>query len=681
MGVNLRALILVYLASVFVCGVATAQNNQVLTGPVPDWVVPSDPVAVPDNVSGLWFMRMHDTLIHIGENGQEQYQGYRVKILHANALQLGNITMSWNPADGAPTVHTLAIHRDGQVIDILANASFDILRREDRLEEQMLDGVLTAVHRISDLRVGDELEVALTIGVNDPTLDGRHANMITMAPSVTSGRFRNGLSWDEKFRPTVQSTPDMDAHKRESETAVDFLFDNPAMVSPPKDAPVRYHWQRLAEFSTFRDWEDVSQTFAPLYLEASKLAKGSPLKKEAARIMKAHKSPLDRASAALTLVQKDVRYIYIGLNGGNLTPATAEETWERRYGDCKGKTTLLLALLEELGIEAEPVLVNSMGTDDGLDQRLPNTQFFDHVLVRAQIDGKTYWMDGTLPPVAAPSLFPVVPHIWVLPLTAQGSTLEQVAWTPPQVPDETNLNEIDARGGFDPVIPMISTSIVRGVAGLQRHMYLSQITFEQMLFSMRQQVGENGWETVDDVQWHYDEEAQASVFVISGTSEADWETNRTGRVKLVLPGGGAYPPRKRARPADQDQEAPYYTKPGFSCYATTVRLPDLTEDTFWWSSSGYNTLIFGSRYFRSFEKRDGTIRMVRSVRTEQKEIDAAVAEADNDRIADFDNGMALIFYSEMFERPLIDDGIRVPATYEIDWVADSSACLSADSTG
>src|SRR3546814_20748642 len=57
--------------------------------------------------------------------------------------------------------------------------------------------------------------------------------------------------------------------------------------------------------------------------------------KEAARIAAAHSAPLDRASAALKLVQRDVRYIYVGLGNGNLTPATAEATWQRRYGDCE----------------------------------------------------------------------------------------------------------------------------------------------------------------------------------------------------------------------------------------------------------------------------------------------------------------------------------------------------------
>ena len=139
------------------------------------------------------------------------------------------------------------------------------------------------------------------------------------------------------------------------------------------------------------------------------LKNNSPIRHEAEQIAKKYIEPMERARAALKLVQNDIRYIYIGLGAGNLTPASAEETWQRRYGDCKGKTTLLLALLNELGIDAKAVLVNNQGADDGINDRLPNPGMFDHVLVKAQIDGKTYWMDGTLPAVALPSIEPIIP--------------------------------------------------------------------------------------------------------------------------------------------------------------------------------------------------------------------------------------------------------------------------------
>ena len=72
----------------------------------------------------------------------------------------------------------------------------------------------------------------------------------------------------------------------------------------------------------------------------------------------------------------------------------ADETWTRRFGDCKGKTVLLIALLNELGIEAEPVLVSTV-LGDGLDQRLPLLNNFDHVIVRAHVGTQWYWLSRT----------------------------------------------------------------------------------------------------------------------------------------------------------------------------------------------------------------------------------------------------------------------------------------------
>ena len=126
------------------------------------------------------------------------------------------------------------------------------------------------------------------------------------------------------------------------------------MISPPQDAPPRYAWQRVVEFSDFPDWATISRRFAPLFAKSATLLVSSPLKAEAKRIAAAHHSSLDRASAALKMVQQEVRYIYVGLDGGNLKPAAAEETWKCRYGDCKGKTALLLGLLGETGSRRRP---------------------------------------------------------------------------------------------------------------------------------------------------------------------------------------------------------------------------------------------------------------------------------------------------------------------------------------
>lgn len=654
-----------------------AQPQEVRRGPVPPWAMASPLMPVPETVSGPLFFRRQDMKVHLGDQGQAQYLGYRIKILQSSALQLGNIAIAWNPTAGAPIVHGITLFRDGEATDVLKTASFEILRREDQLEAAILDGTLTAILRVPDLRVGDELEVELTTFGSDPTLGDNESGILLLTPAPMLGRYRLGLSWDEGHKPKLQMTADMTAVMQETERGVDFRLDNPAVISPPKDAPARYQWQRAVEFSDFADWAAVSRHFAPLYAKASTLPADSAIKREAARIAAAHDRPLDRASAALKLVQQDVRYIYVGLNGGNFTPAAAQVTWQRRYGDCKAKTALLLALLAELGVEAQAVLINTTGLDDGLDQRLAIPQLFDHVLVRARIDGEVYWLDGTLPAVATPSASPVFPVSWVLPLTAQGADLEKLEWRVPVTPEEINLFEIDARAGFDKPARIISTQIIRGVAGLQHQAQFSSVTAEQLLAVYRQSAIGETWQTIDDVQWRYDQKAGASILTITGAGTVAWEDDGRGEKSLILPGGGFNPPERRLRGADQDKNAPFYTKPEYSCHVTTVRLPASTQGKQWSSTASYDTRLFGRHYHRAWELRDGAVRMISGSRVEQSEISADAARRDNERIAAFDNSMGWISYDPKGGKASVGDGERVPATYDIDWTASDVPCMPA----
>lgn len=673
----MRFLTFIFLVSTLAPGLARADNNQITIGPTPQWVTPSELMAVPADANSAAFIRLQDALVHLDGHGQEQYVGYRVKILQSNALEAGNISISWNPAAGSPIVHSVKVFRGDQTIDVLKTTSFEILRRENQLEAARLDGILTAVLRVPDLRVGDELEVSYTIHVNDPTLGKDDAGMLFLGSSPPPGRYRLVLSWDDGWKPNLKMTPDMTAVVQNGDRAVDFRFDNPGILTPPKDAPARFQWQRVVEFSSFSDWTAVSRRLAPIFSKAASLSAGSPLKKEAGAIAANNPTMLGRASAALNLVQQNIRYIYVGLNRGNLTPATADETWQRRYGDCKAKTVLLLALLGEMGIEAEPVLVNSGGMDDGFDQRLASPRLFDHVLVRARIDGSWYWLDGTLPPVVPPSTAPTLPYRWVLPLSTQGSSLEHIEWYPANRPDEINLTDIDARAGFDQPAHVVTTSIIRGIEGLQQDVQLSGATSDQLVNAFRQNLVGSTWQTIEDVKWHYDQKAQASVLSITGTWKLDWDNDGNGARSIALPGGGFSPPDRRGRATDQNQELPYYSKPEYNCYVTTVRLPLTTRSGQWASKPGFDTHIFGRNYYRAFALRGGAIRMIRGSRIESDEIDAATARRDNDRIAAFDNSMAWIFFEPAGQQNPIASAPNVPAADEIDWTADNVPCLSA----
>lgn len=659
---------------------AAAQNDQVVIGPAPDWVTATDPLPVPADATGMIFARHITNIVHLDETGELSHSSYRLRVLHPNALSLGNISIRWNPASGPPTVHALRVHRGDRVTDVLEANSFEILRREENLEQAMLNGLLTAVLRVPDLRVGDEIEMSMTMRSSDPTLRASNSGLMYLAPEPVPGRFMYRLTWADGQEPHMRLTPLMEEAAIRDGQSVTMQFDNPPLVAVPQDSPPRFAWQRVVEFSDFADWQTLSRRFAQLYADAARLEPNSALKEEARRIAQEHSTPAARAAAALRLVQQDVRYVYVGMGDGNLTPAAADVTWQRRYGDCKGKSALLMALLGELGISGRVVAVNNSGGDDGLDARLPSIGFYDHVLVQVTLDGETHWLDPTLPPVATPSRTPLLPYQWVLPLTTSGSDIERVGWVVPNTPDSITLHEIDAREGFDQPAQIVYTTILRGIGGVLQQAQLSGLSSAQLLNAYRQDRVGGMLLSVDSVDWRYDERARATILTVRGTGDAGWDDDGNNRWSMSLPGGGFNPPNRRTRPQNQDQTLPYVNQRQFICHVTTVRVPTDTKSSDWSYNSEFDAEWYGATYYRAFDMREGAIRMIRGLRIEQLEIDADAAQRDNARLDDFDNSRANIFHVPGSRSQSSSGGKdRVPATYDIDWTADRVPCLAATS--
>lgn len=651
-----------------------AQEDQILRGPIPAWVSPIENLPASDDVGGLVHFSYQDTQIRLDETGGQQHNAFRVRILHPQALQVGNLALSWNPALGPPTIHQLLLHRGSDTIDILDSSEFAVIRREDALEYSILTGVMTATLNVPDLRVGDELELAFTQPYADPTFRDVSYGLMFMADTPQSGRYRLRLTWEDGQRPAAMISKSAMEGARQEENQIVWQADNPDQLVLPNMAPPRYSWGRIIEFSDFPDWESVSRQSAPLYMAASTLAPGSPLKAEAERIARQFATPQDRAAAALKLVQQEIRYIFVGLAEGGFTPVNADEVWRLRYGDCKGKTVVLLALLRELGIPAEAVLVNN-GGGFGLDERLPSPGMFDHVLVRAKLGDHDAWMDGTLPPVATPSREPVIDYRFVLPISEDGTALEARPWKPMRSPEEIALVEIDARAGIDKPAIYKTTQIRRGGEAFAAYAQLSALTQGQLENALRQEM--RGLETLTSASFRYDEAAGVSIFTIEGTREIDWE-GMDDAPSLILPGGGSYPPEKRQRPLEQDPDVPFYSSPVYDCHVTTVRVPEDFPIDNWYHNSEIDVSLFGRVNWRVYEKGDGAITMIRGVYTQQPEISTSKAAKDNMRVADFDNSMAKIYYSTAAFYGNAGNDTEAPATYEIDWTAEDVPCAPPD---
>jgi len=317
--------------------VAADDTRSVRYAPAPAWVLPPPaPTATPAPAEAPFRFAYTDTQLRVGPEGQDRYVAWRVRLLKPEALQFGNLNIAWSPADGSATVHRLQVIRDGKAIDVLAGGRFQVIQREGGLERSALDGVLTAFLQAPDLRVGDELEFATTVHQRDPTL-GDHAFGLAQLPLPESrGAFRYRLSWPDAAKLSWRTTRDLPSpvpEKAGGRSAVVVELRDPDGAIMNEGAPARFNVRRLIEWSDFASWTEVSQRFATLFEAAAAIPPASALRTEAARIAAASPDPRARALAALRLVEEQVRYVYVGLDGGNYRPATAEQTWSRRFGD------------------------------------------------------------------------------------------------------------------------------------------------------------------------------------------------------------------------------------------------------------------------------------------------------------------------------------------------------------
>ena len=95
-------------------------------------------------------------------------------------------------------------------------------------------------------------------------------------------------------------------------------------------------------------------------------------------------SPLPRMQTLARFLQRDIRYVEIGLGIGGYQPHPANFVYSHHFGDCKDKATLLSAMLADVGIESYYVVIHaSRGAVDASTP--PYVGDFNHVILAVRI--------------------------------------------------------------------------------------------------------------------------------------------------------------------------------------------------------------------------------------------------------------------------------------------------------
>ncbi len=145
--------------------------------------------------------------------------------------------------------------------------------------------------------------------------------------------------------------------------------------------------------SSFADWPAAVQWYRTLMAEAlPQPGSDVALHETALRLTQGLDSVEQKARALYNYTAAQVRYVGLEFGIHSLKPHAAREVMQRQFGDCKDKATLLVALLAEVGIEAQVALVRTV--DEGrLHDRVASLGVFNHAI--AYIPELGWWLDAT----------------------------------------------------------------------------------------------------------------------------------------------------------------------------------------------------------------------------------------------------------------------------------------------
>jgi hypothetical protein len=319
--------------------------------PRPAWVIdpPAAPVssaAAPNNASGGRRELLLDLQVNHALPRMQYY--LRTRSVAADNQALGAVSqprIQFNPAFQTVTLHSATVTRDGRTLDRLKDARIEVLRRETQLDRQMIDGTETLLVVLSDVRVGESVEMAYSIEGANPIFDSRIAGVVAVATGapVDVLHERVIVPADRNVQVRGIGGDVVPERKVEGNRHVLSLLRTqvPAVIEEQATPPwfkVYPAWQ----YSEYASWSEVDAWARRLFAPA---AQPGPLLRERVEAWRASTLKGDALVAdVLRFVQDEVRYFSVSLGESSHRPKPAERTLTERMGDCKDKVVLLNTL-------------------------------------------------------------------------------------------------------------------------------------------------------------------------------------------------------------------------------------------------------------------------------------------------------------------------------------------------
>lgn len=335
-------------------------------------------------------------------NSLESYTSMSYTLNDPNTLNSAAKTNFILREDEVLIIHTLAVVRNGQVIDKLNDINVKVLDHVRDENYGNFDNEKSVTILIRDLHLND-------IFLIETTIERTYAS-----DSIRNKFFRylytypgpywaySNYQWELK-NETGQT---IEGHYRYFRDESDTILEKEKIVLEDQDSFIieeqQYTGKELKDleiapfidFATKKSYPEITDTLANLYQQFYQVEIGI-FAADLLKDLEALPSLESKIKYAIDFVQKEIYYLYNSSEMDGHEPQAAEVTYQTKQGDCKAKTVLLKVILDSLGVDSEIVLVNYNG-DIFLPIYTPSPFNFNHAILKIYIDNHIYFVDATV---------------------------------------------------------------------------------------------------------------------------------------------------------------------------------------------------------------------------------------------------------------------------------------------
>lgn len=307
-----------------------------------------------------------------------------------------SISIDFHPQYESLEMHYITVTRNGKQMDKLDAKAVRLIQQERDIDKLMYNGTVTALLVLEDIRVGDIIDYSYSVKGVNPVFGDKYFSSYALGWQVGVDVVRVRLVTPKKRRLNMRSyNTQMEPEIKTTASglrAFTWQVNSSKPLVDEGDYPDWYYPYPWIQVSEYNNWREVNEWATRLFVYEGGMSKALHKKISEWKIDK--NDPEAAVREALSFVQNEIRYFGVELGQNSHRPSHPNDVVSRRYGDCKDKALLLTAILRSWGITAYPALV-STSNNKAVSDWLPSPGVFDHVIVKANIKGKDFWLDGT----------------------------------------------------------------------------------------------------------------------------------------------------------------------------------------------------------------------------------------------------------------------------------------------